>query len=168
MGNAQNWSFLPQRPDYSLDLGGFCQSKLTRSSSQFPVFSTSYQKPLMYTEISLTCLNIHCKYTVWNAHTCNESVLDVEAKAFQLLIAGELDPHETSCWCNQARVLSPTEAINEWWEPKRPITDFDVIEAAFEWWLDVVILIKSELNPLPGKSFSEQGSGGEREREQRG
>lgn len=75
---------------------------------------------------------IHCKYTVWGVPTCNEGVLDAEAKAFQLLVASELDPHETSRRCNQARVLSPTEAINERREPKWPITDFDVIEAALE------------------------------------
>lgn len=64
--------------------------------------------------------------------TCNEGVLDAEAKALKLLVAGELDPHETPRRRDQAWVFSPTEAINEWREPKWPITDFDVIEAALE------------------------------------
>lgn len=111
-------------------------------------------------------LRVHCGIT-WTAYslgalTCNEGVLNAEAKAFQLLIAGELDPHETSCRCNQAWVLSPTEAINERREPKWPVTDFDVIEAALEWWLDVVIFIKSQLNPLSRQSFGE----GSRERKE--
>lgn len=92
----------------------------------------------MYPEIKLKSLrvycevNINCKYTVWSVLTCNKGVFDAEAKAFQLLVAGKLDPHETSRRCNQARVLSPTEAINEWRESKWPITDFDVIEAALK------------------------------------
>lgn len=88
--------------------------------------------------------------------TCNEGVLDAEAKALQLLVTGKLDPHETSRRRDQAWVLSPTEAIYEWWESKRPIADFDVVEAALEWGLDVVILIEGQLNPLPGESFGEQ------------
>lgn len=64
--------------------------------------------------------------------TSNEGVFNAETKAFQLLVTGELDPHETPRRCNQARVLSPTEAINERREAKWPITDFDVIEAALE------------------------------------
>lgn len=103
------------------------------------------------------------QHTVWAAPTCNKGVLDAEAKAFQLLITAELDPHETPRRCNQARVLSPTEAINEWWEPKWPIADFDMIEAALEWWLDVVILIKSQLNPLSRERFGEQVSGERKE-----
>lgn len=67
-----------------------------------------------------------------SSFTCNEGVLNAKAKAFQLLIAGELNPHEASRRCDQTGVLSPTEAVNEWREPKWPIADFDVIEAALE------------------------------------
>lgn len=107
---------------------------------------------------------IHCKHTVCGVPTCDEGVLDAETKAFQLLVADELDPHEPSRWCDQARVLSPTEAVNEWREPKWPITDFNVIEAALKWWLDVIVLIKSQLNPLSGERCGEQGSGGQKQK----
>lgn len=51
--------------------------------------------------------------TVWGVPTCNEGVLDAEAEALQLLVAGELDPHEASRGRDQARVLPPAEAVDE-------------------------------------------------------
>lgn len=121
-------------------------------------------------EIQLKNLGLRCGIRVcklpWSnvgVPTCNEGVLDAEAKAFELLVAGELDPHEAPRRCNQARVLSPTEAVNERREPKWPVADFDVVEAALEWWLDVVILIKRQLNPLSRKSFGGQESGERKE-----
>jgi len=92
--------------------------------------------------------------------TCNEGVFDAEAEAFQLLITGELDPHETSCGSDQAWILSPTETIDKRREPKWTIAYFNVIKAALERRLDVVILIKSQLNPLSWKGFGKQGREG--------
>lgn len=38
---------------------------------------------------------MHTEVSVKNVDsTCNEGVLNAEAQAFQLLVAGELDPHE--------------------------------------------------------------------------
>lgn len=96
---------------------------------------------------------------VMSPFTCNKGVLDAKAEAFQLLVTGELDPHETPRGCNEARILPTTEAINERREPKRPIAYFDVIKAALERWLDVVIFVKSQLNPLSRESFGKQGRG---------
>lgn len=91
-------------------------------------FSADLTKDLLLTNE----VNINCNYTGCGVLTCNEGVLDAEAEAFQLFVTGKLDPHETPRRCDQARVLSPTEAVNEWREPKRSVTDFDVIEAALE------------------------------------
>lgn len=142
------------RSDSPLCFWGLCKIHLE------PVLYTSSLKPLKFTEISLNSQALHSlqKYSL-GVSTCNEGIFNSKAEAFQLLITGELDPHETARWCNQARVLAPTEAVDEWREPKWSVTDFDVIEAALEWWLDVVILIKSQLNPLSRESFGEQGSG---------
>lgn len=95
------------------------------------------------------------------AITCDEGVLDAEAEAFQLFIAGELDPHEPSSGCNQAWILATTETVNEWREAKGTVADLDVVEAALEGGLDVVILVKRQLNPLPGEGFGERGTKGE-------
>lgn len=100
--------------------------------------------------------------------TCNEGILDSKAEAFQLLIAGKLDPHETARGRNQARVLAPAETIDERRESKWPVADFDVIEAALERRLDVVILIKSQLNPLSRESLGEQRSGREKRKQKWG
>lgn len=86
--------------------------------------------------------------------TCDEGVRDAEAEALQLLVAGELDPHEAARGRDQTRVLAPAEAIDERREAKRAVADLDVIKAALEGRLDVVILIKGELDPLSRESFS--------------
>lgn len=87
------------------------------------------------------------------AITCDEGVLDAEPEAFQLFVTGELDPHETPCGRNQAWVLAAAEAVNKRREPKGTVADLDVIEAALKGGLDVVILVKRQLNPLPGEGL---------------
>lgn len=69
---------------------------------------------------------------VMSPFTCDKGVLDTEAETFQLLVAGELDPHETPRGRNEAWILSTAEAIDERREPKRPIAYFDVIKATLE------------------------------------
>lgn len=95
------------------------------------------------------------------AITCDEGVLDAEAEAFQLFIAGELDPHEPSRGCNQAGILATAEAVNERREAKGTIADLDVVKAALKGGLNVVILVKRQLNPLPGEGFGGRGTEGE-------
>lgn len=95
--------------------------------------------------------------------TSDEGVFDAEAEAFQLFVTGELDPHETSRWRNQAWILSTTEAVNKRGEPKGSITDLDVIEAALKGGLDVVILVKRQLNPLSGEGFGGKSAVEQRE-----
>lgn len=89
--------------------------------------------------------------------TCDEGVLDAEAEAFQLFVTGELDPHETPRGRHQARVLAPAEAVNKGRESEGTVADLDVVKAALEGGLDVVVLVKGQLNPLPGEGF---GGGG--------
>lgn len=91
------------------------------------------------------------------ALTCNEGVLDAKAETLQLLVAVELDPHEPSSGRHQSGVLHSAEAIDERRESKRPIADFDVIKAALKRRLHVVILIKSQLDPLSGESCGNKG-----------
>lgn len=85
--------------------------------------------------------------------TCDEGVLNAEAEALQLLVAGELDPHEAPGGGDKARVLASTEAIDERREAERPVAYLDVIKAALKRRLYVVVLVKSQLDPLSGESF---------------
>lgn len=87
------------------------------------------------------------------AITCDEGVLDAEPEAFQLFVAGELDPHETPRGCDQAWILATAEAVDQRREPKGTVADLDVIEAALEGGLDVVVLVKGQLDPLPGEGL---------------
>lgn len=105
------------------------KSKLIRSSSShisLKTFDVYKNKLLQYVLLHplQTCRS--------GARTCNKCVLYSESEAFQLLVAGELDPHETSRGCDNPWILPPTEAINERRETERPITYFDVIEAALK------------------------------------
>lgn len=131
------------------------KSKLIRSCSShillktFDVYKNVFSHSVPLHSVQM-CRSVAC--------TCNKGVLDSESKAFQLLVAGELNPHKTSCGCDNLWILSPTEAINERRETKWPITYFDVIEATLKRWLYVVVLIKRQLNPLSRKGFGKQGS----------
>lgn len=115
-----------------------------------PKFSPPLQQPWQY----------NCKEL-----TCNEGVLDAKAETLQLLVAVELDPHEPSSGCHQSGVLHAAEAIDERRESKGPVADFDVIKAALERRLHVVILIKSQLDPLSGECCGGQMSGERKEEE---
>lgn len=90
-----------------------------------------------------------------SAITCDEGVLDAEPEAFKLFVTGELDPHETPCGRNQAWILATAEAVHKRREPKGTVADLDVIEAALKGRLDVIILVKRQLNPLPWEGFVE-------------
>lgn len=87
-----------------------------------------------------------------DAPTCNEGVLDAEAETFQLLVAAELDPHEASRRSDDSRVLPSTEPIDERREAERTVSYLDVIKAALERGLDVVVLIEGELDALSRES----------------
>lgn len=83
--------------------------------------------------------------------TCNECVLDAESETLQLLIASELDPHEAPGGSDQSRVLPSAHPVDERREAEGPVADLDVIEAALEGRLDVVVLVERQLDPLPGQ-----------------
>lgn len=88
--------------------------------------------------------------------TGDEGVLNAEAEALQLLVAGELDPHEAAGGGDEARVLPSAEAVDDRGEAERPVADLDVVEATLERRLDVVVLIESQLDPLSGESCGEK------------
>lgn len=82
--------------------------------------------------------------------TCYEDIFDSKTKPFQFLITTELDPHEAPCGSDHARTAGSTEAVDERRETEGTIPYLNVVEAALERRLNVIGLIKGQLNSLAG------------------
>lgn len=94
--------------------------------------------------------------TQWS--TCYVGVFDAEAKALELFIAGEFDPHEAAGGGDHAGALRPAVPIDEWGEAKGTISYLQVIETALKRGLDVVVFVKDQLDSLARQSWrSENG-----------
>lgn len=86
----------------------------------------------------------------WVVFTCSKAVLNLETNPFQLFIAEKADPHEASTGEDKSRTGRATESIDEWREAEGTIPHLNVVETTFKWGLNVEVLIKQQLYPLPG------------------
>lgn len=94
--------------------------------------------------------------TQWS--TCYVGVFDAEAKALELFITGEFDPHEATGGCDHAGALRPAVTVDEWGETEGTISYLQVIETALKRGLDVVVFVKDQLDSLARQSWgSENG-----------
>lgn len=88
--------------------------------------------------------------TEWS--TCYVGVFDAEAKALELFIGGEFDPHEAAGGGDHARALRTAVTIDEWGETEGTISYLQVIETALKRGLDVVVFVEDQLDSLARQS----------------
>lgn len=91
--------------------------------------------------------------------TWNKRVFCSKSHSLELFVRTKLNPHEPPRGSDQRRALHATEPIDERREAKRPVTNFQVIEATFERRFYVKVLVEGQLYPLPWGGWKVRAAG---------
>lgn len=89
--------------------------------------------------------------------TLCEVVPGREANGLQFTIRHKLDVQVSPAGADVCRAFLPTVAANEGREAKGPIADLDVVELALPGRLYGILVIKEQVDALPGRGWRRKG-----------